>query len=189
MANELLSTFESFSKGDGVSLWGSVNDAEEAVLKKLVQESARFDGPIIEVGTLFGFTTQLIASTKAPDRPLVTIDNYCWNPFHLPPEQHLKFTRRALRYCIQHSNVSIYDGSNATYYANYTGPRPSMIFIDADHTYEGVLVDLNWAKKMRIPLICGHDHTSEWPGIVRAVKEVLGPVDVQESVWIYRQAP
>lgn len=49
------------------------------------------------------------------------------------------------------------------------------IFIDADHSYEGVKSDiLAWAPKMKPgSTICGHDHRSEYPGVEKAVKEIF----------------
>lgn len=57
------------------------------------------------------------------------------------------------------------------------------VFIDADHSYEGVKRDLTeWTPKVRAGgLISGHDIS--WPGVKRAVDESglaykLGPNDV-----------
>jgi hypothetical protein len=184
LANALLATHEEFARTEDYSLWGSLSDQEQSVINRLIGCASRHPGPIIEVGTLFGLTTQLIATSKDRDRELITIDNYSWNPFSIPPGHHRKFTHRALRYCTLYCNTRIFDGSNRTFYSNYAGETPAMIFIDADHSYEGVLVDIAWAKKMRIPIISGHDYSTRFPGIVRAVEESFGPnFKVEESIW------
>lgn len=184
LISSFLENQELFQESEEESLWGSVTDREEEALKRLVQKAALHSGPIIEIGTLFGLTTQLIASAKEPTRKLITVDNYSWNPFAISPAHHLKFTHRALRTCKNLCNVEIFDGDNVTFYRQYQGERPSMIFIDAQHTYEGISVDLQWAVERNIPVICGHDYSLRWPGVMRAVDECFnGELRLYESLW------
>ena len=49
-----------------------------------------------------------------------------------------------------------------------------MIFIDAGHSYEEVMVDIRWSNKMKVPIICGHDYSDAYPGVRQAVDEVYG---------------
>jgi glycosyltransferase involved in cell wall biosynthesis len=60
-----------------------------------------------------------------------------------------------------------------------------MVFIDAEHTYEGVKKDIrNWKDKAKI-VLCGHDYSSGWPGVMQAVDEELGgPDEVHGSIWV-----
>ena len=62
---------------------GSVLPEELPFLKELVELSAQHTGPILEIGTLYGFTTQHIAEYKRPDQELITVDNFSWNPIGL----------------------------------------------------------------------------------------------------------
>lgn len=59
-----------------------------------------------------------------------------------------------------------------------------MVFIDAGHTYEACKRDIvHWLPKVKI-LICGHDYSPEFPGVVKAVTEVFGEPDgVAGTVW------
>jgi hypothetical protein len=52
------------------------------------------------------------------------------------------------------------------------------VFIDADHTYEGVRDDiLAWRGKIRPGgVLCGHDYYGSWPGVIKAVGELGLPV-------------
>lgn len=52
-----------------------------------------------------------------------------------------------------------------------------MVFIDANHDYEAVLIDVGtWMNRVRPGGIMGGDdyHETEYPGVVRAVHEVFG---------------
>jgi glycosyltransferase involved in cell wall biosynthesis len=64
------------------------------------------------------------------------------------------------------------------------GLKFDMVFIDAEHTYEGVKKDiLMWKDKARV-LLCGHDYQIGWPGVMKAVNEVVGKIDgVVGSIW------
>lgn len=64
------------------------------------------------------------------------------------------------------------------------------VFIDGDHRYEGVKRDiLAWLPKVKPGgVIAGHDHTHEYPGVVRAVAEIFGSdFEVHGSSWLVRR--
>lgn len=62
------------------------------------------------------------------------------------------------------------------------------VFIDAEHTYEGVSGDiLAWRRKIRPGgILCGHDYNpnkDRFAGVVKAVDEI-GPITTEpDSVW------
>ncbi len=64
-----------------------------------------------------------------------------------------------------------------------------MIFIDANHTYEGVKADiLAWLPKVKIGgLITGHDYMpNTWQEVIQAVDEILGtPVEIHDTIWVH----
>jgi predicted O-methyltransferase YrrM len=63
------------------------------------------------------------------------------------------------------------------------------VFIDADHRYQSVRDDLAaWIPKVRTGgVICGHDYATGFPGVMRAVDEILSRspvhVDTPSTVW------
>lgn len=61
------------------------------------------------------------------------------------------------------------------------------VFIDAEHTYEGVRDDIAaWRPKIRPGgLLCGHDYKApRWAGVVRAVNEAVPNVQKgHDNVW------
>jgi len=56
------------------------------------------------------------------------------------------------------------------------------VFIDADHTYEGVKKDtLNWAKKVKLGgLVSGHD--SNYPSIQKFIQEIPTNLQIQRDI-------
>ena len=63
-----------------------------------------------------------------------------------------------------------------------------MVFIDAGHDYDSVREDIaNWLPKVRPGgIVAGHDYQQRFPGVQRAVAEMLPIQDVHlesDSVW------
>ena len=168
-----------------VTVWGGISETDELGLRDAVARAAAHDGPIVEIGALFGWTTQLLASLKSPAKELIAVDNFCWNPFHLPADDHRVIAQRTLYYCLQHCRTKIFDGSTQDFYASYQGPPPSMVFIDADHSYKATNADIQWALSVGVPVVAGHDYQKLHPGVVQAVDENFGDhFDRFGSVWI-----
>lgn len=164
--------------------WGSVSEEEGRALIDLTQKASTLPGPIMEIGALFGFTTQLLATYKPAEKKLIAVECFAWNPFGLSVEDHREFIHRVLRYNLTHSNTSIFAGTSRDFYRTYQGERPAMVFIDAGHFYEGVKEDIDWAVQMKIPVIAGHDYSELWPEVRRAVDEAFqGEIAVKGSVW------
>ena len=174
-----------FLEHRGVTVWGGISEADELGIRVAVAKAAPFDGPLVEIGALFGWTTQLLASLKSPAKELIAVDNYCWNPFMLPADDHRVITRRTLHYCLEHCRTRLFDGSTDEFYRSYNGPAPSMVFIDADHSYKAAIQDIAWAQSLGVPVIAGHDYQSLHPGVMKAVDENFGTTfEVFGSVWI-----
>lgn len=65
-----------------------------------------------------------------------------------------------------------------------------MIFIDAEHTYEGVRKDIVLWKDNAKVLLCGHDYCLPWPSVMQAVDSSLKKTGVMPngSIW-YKNIP
>lgn len=64
------------------------------------------------------------------------------------------------------------------------------VFIDAEHTYEGVSGDIEaWARKVKPGgIVSGHDYNEQkWPGVWRAVNEYCKPKTGGDAVWYVRK--
>lgn len=63
------------------------------------------------------------------------------------------------------------------------GKKFDVVFIDGEHTYEGVKRDIELWKDSATKIISGHDYCETWPGVVKAVDEAFGKVEVCGSIW------
>ena len=141
---------------------------------------------VVEVGTLFGLTARELARHVVGGK-VITVDNFSWNPFGLPPKVHETFTRQILR----GTKVELINCSSEDWRRQIGDEKIDMIFFDASHRYEDVLEECRWAKEKRIPYVCGHDYGNPNPrfGVTRAVDEVFGKenVEVVGMCWRVRQ--
>ena len=197
---EAISTQLSLLEEDASFALGGLTEEEEQFMRARVREcvgamvtkhadgegEGEKVGPIVEFGTLFGLTTRLIAAEAGSKMDVITVDNFSWNPFGLPPVLHETFTRKILRTELDEGRVSLSVADSGAFRAEYSGRVPSMVFLDADHSYGAVRDEIAWAKKLGVPWICGHDYGNPSFGVTRAVDEAF-PVGVQTRgmVWSY----
>jgi hypothetical protein len=163
---------------------GEINLAEARFLSALIRD-LKDTGPIIEVGTLFGWSTRIMTCQKSEDRELVTVDNYSWNPLGLQPDIHFCITEKILSEAMQRFKVRQVRMDKDDFYTSYHGSAPALIFFDAIHTYQATKADILWAKHVNARVVCGHDYNKEkYPGVVEAVNEFGGPREVVETLWV-----
>lgn len=167
---------------------GTTTSLEQAFLRELVAQSAEHPGPIIEIGTLFGFTTNEIALAKSAAQKLITVDQFSWNPWGLNSVEHQRLTERVLRLSTALLNVTLVVADKNQFYAGYVGEAPALVFLDAAHSYEETRKDIEWAQSLRCPLIAGHDYSDEFPGVQTAVDEAGAP-EVRGTIWLIRSTP
>lgn len=156
---------------------------ELRLLQELVERSNALPGPIIEVGTLFGYTTSRLALWKAADKKVITVDNYSWNPWNVSSDVHQSLTRRFLHYLDASGQVEIRCMDKNDFFASYRGEPPALVFIDADHSYEATKADIVWAHHIGAAIIAGHDYASHCPGVGRAVDDMGGAARHAGGVW------
>lgn len=154
------------------------------MIQRLVRESAKHPGPIVEIGTLLGVTTTNMALVKAPQQKIITVDVFCWNPWGLSPDAHEALTRQVLYYLEQTGHVECIRRDKNEFFREYAGPAPSMVFLDAWHDYEETKKDIEWARRAGARIISGHDYCDEFPGVKQAVDELGGPRELAASVWV-----
>jgi|688.fasta_scaffold711935_2 hypothetical protein len=77
-------------------------------------------------------------------------------------------------YFSNNKNVFLHKGFSYEILSSFPDNYFDMIYVDGDHTYEGVKKDLNivFDKIKNNGFICGHDYTQfMFPGVVKAVNE------------------
>lgn len=162
----------------------SLTDEEAVLLKELVEQANQSEGPIVEIGTLLGVTTSRMALWKTARKKIITVDNYSWNAWGLPPHAHRALATQLLCYLTQAGHVDQVCADKADFFAKYAGPPPSLVFLDAWHTYEETKRDIQWAKRAGAQIISGHDYKEEFPGVVQIVNELGGPARLRGSLWV-----
>ena len=150
-------------------------------------EQAEKHKVIVEIGSYLGRSTRALAD-NTPGIVYALDDWYGPRDFPLTPEQRKLV---APRFCEHMSGVLltkvrplVVDHKDA----HFVGVRPDMVFIDGDHEYENVLVDIEFWKLLLQPggLLCGHDW-DVFPGVNRAVQELLPGAQVapNTNIWFW----
>jgi hypothetical protein len=166
---------------------GSMFFKEELdLLQEAIQKANSLPGPIVEIGTLFGFTTTRMAIWKKPEKKILTVDNYCYNPWNLRSETHRDLTRHFLAYLIETGQVQLVEMDKNIFYRSYRGESPALVFLDAMHSYEETRADIEWAKRVGARIITGHDYSEGFPGVGKAVEEAGGVCAHAGSVWVLK---
>ncbi len=160
---------------------GQISLAEARFLGQLVSQLDQ-PGPIIEIGTLFGWSTRVMTLFKASDRELITVDNFSWNPLSLPSEQHFACTNTVLSEAAAEFNVRVVRQDKNDFYAAYRGMIPSLVFLDAIHTYDETQRDIEWARGAGAKLVCVHDYSEAHADVMRAVDRFGKPSKVVGSL-------
>jgi predicted O-methyltransferase YrrM len=165
-------------------LQATVEPEATGFLQRLVRQSCQYPGPIIEIGTLLGVTTTNMALAKSPEQKIVTVDNYCWNPWALPPDVHAALAEQILQYLVATGHVEQIRTDKNDFFSSYRGGPPAMVFLDAVHDYEETKKDIQWSQRVGAKIIAGHDYCDEFAGVKQAVDEFGGPRELCASVWV-----
>ena len=165
---------------------GQISVIEAGFLGELVRHSDP-DRPIVEIGTLFGHSTRVLAANKTPGQRLITVDNCSWNPLGRSPTSHQAATRLALAELVANHDTTLLAMPAVEFYRSYSDAPPALFFCDADHTYEAVRADLAWALRIGATIICGDDYELVHAGVTRAVNELGGPAELAGGLFVLKQ--
>lgn len=171
---------------------GWMSPVELKILALLAQKS-KF---ILEVGAYKGRSTRaLIDNTHGV---VVAVDPW-EGPYRMDDGGILFDCRNSLNDFIQNVHGTAVIMIKRTYrnfikeYHDTYGPRSNFdfIFIDGDHRYEEVKHDIIES----LPLLkvggtlAGHDYNQkDWPGVTRAVDEILPTKRIIDSIWITQKS-
>ncbi len=71
----------------------------------------------------------------------------------------------------------------------YKNDSLDFVLLDAAHDHFNVSIDiLSWLPKVKPGgILAGDDFHTDWPGVIRAVNELLPGYRVEDRTWIYRK--
>jgi len=124
---------------------------------KLFELASFVQGPVLEIGTLYGRSAAIIASAlkrSGKDVQFVSVD--------IEPQVQAE-TRRRLEEAGLADFVSLFSGTCDDFFREHPGFQPALVFIDGDHSYDGVRRDLE-ALEDHVPtsgLVLFHDFLDE----------------------------
>ena len=148
-------------------------------------------GKIVEIGVFAGKSLCSIGPlAKARGIRMYAVDS--WMPYESCDMEraYAEFTAGLRRFHIEEC-VTVCRGDSAVMANSFTDGFFDLIFIDADHHYDAVKLDIQlWLKKLTPGgWIGGHNyHEPMWPGVTRAVDEIferhdLRPHSIGGLVW------
>ncbi len=157
-------------------------------------DQARLHRLIIEVGTWKGRSTAALCA-GSQDRLLrlgslsqvITIDHFLGSDYERE-SQYFKDVKPAELFAEAQKNLKfwLFQGLLFIYPANFVDAiralapmlavrKPDMVFLDDCHRLQNVQDSIQLARSLLQPggLLCGHDHSPNWPGVKQAVDTLL----------------
>jgi len=132
-----------------------------------------------EIGVYLGRGTAIfdeVFVSRGQNYKLIAVDHFEGSPEHKASNSvpsYEAFKQNIAPICDQ---VWSHNCDSITASKRFKNGEFDIVYIDAAHEYEPVLVDLEaWFPKVkRGGFICGDDYTAGWPGVVKAVDEYFG---------------
>jgi len=151
---------------------------------------------MIEVGVFAGHFSQVVLE-QIPNLVLKGIDPYIGDDGSYPgnfsysdelPDKVLPYLVALETYEKYPDRAQLIPGTSKEIAPQIPDNVLDFVFIDGCHLYECIHEDLTlWIPKVKPGgIICGHDFSPQWPGVVRAVHEFRGGQDVILGMdWMY----
>ena len=134
---------------------------------------------IAEIGVYMGrgtalWNVELINQNR--DYEYYAIDHFRGSAEHIKTIDYYSITLENLK-CFE-NNLKIIKNSSVDESKKYPDNYFDIVYLDASHDYQSVKDDiLAWFPKIKNGgYICGDDYIAGWPGVVKAVDEVLGRI-------------
>lgn len=166
---------------------GWMSDAELTFLAETAQKSQ----VIFEIGSFIGRSTRALADNAPSNARIFAIDpwsgnNYNGNEFSII--FNVDQDTMNMFYCnlADHIKTNKVIMMPKTWDAAQPMCMADFIFIDGDHRYESVKRDICKAMSYLKAggVIAGHDYYPPgWPGVVKAVDEIFGTVNLVDTIW------
>lgn len=138
------------------------------------------DLPFVEIGCYTGESTVIFAQNL--ENPIYCVDPWKSGYDPLDPASNSDFVE------VKRLFEERTKGYNITHFYELDPIECVAIYLDGDHSYEGVKKDL---LKWKAPIISGHDFIEDPVhqhvyGVQKAVREILGEPDIifEDSSWL-----
>lgn len=170
----------------------------------------------VELGTLFGRSACFMAEAIRASGKRITLDavdpfkraigprngeTCVLDPDHNPETSPSLWRalvesgsiHAAARYCIARAGyadvINLVCAFGQESVARYANESLDFVFVDAEHTYDDTveLLRLYLPKLKSGGVLAGHDYNESFPGVVRAVTDVLGLVETRGNSFVYRK--
>lgn len=147
-------------------------------------EQAKKFKTVIEIGSWKGKSTHALAS--GCKGTVTCIDHWRGSEGDITltlasrEDVYTTFTKNTAEF----KNIKVLRGFSHEIATENTSLKADMVFIDAGHNYDSCKQDIeDWLPRTK-KLICGHDYSSEFPGVIKAVNEKFGKPDgVIDTLW------
>jgi predicted O-methyltransferase YrrM len=179
---QTLTNIRNSDKTDGVHGWTTEKEL------KFLAEKAENASNVVEIGSWKGRSTKVLL--EASEGFVHAIDHFKgtsevgdgWSGF-LAEEQDIyeEFMKNVGDY----ANLRVHKMGSADAVELFSDNSLDLVFIDGDHTYDGIIADIdNYLPKVKSGgTICGHDYTTGFPDVIKAVHERFDNVKVVDTIW------
>ena len=159
--------------GNSIPGWMRLGELNWLYLMAQIMDS------IVEIGSWRGRSTDaLLDGCKGT---VWAVDHFKGNKEHTK-EQRKDIYKFFLKNVGHYKNLKVLKMSSLRAAKKFKDKSIDMVFIDGGHEYKEVKADIEaWLPKTK-KLICGHDYYEE--GVKRAVREILGNVNIFDLIWI-----
>lgn len=158
---------------ESIEGWMNFEDVYDAAV-----ERAEPGSMLVEVGVAHGRSlAYLVGKAMAAEKGLHVfgVDQWVGDEDY---ERFLSGMRQHAPRELAWMGLSVVRGKSVDEARRFLDASIAFVFLDADHSYEAVKADIAaWRPKVKPGgVLAGHDFsTTDWPGVVRGVEEMLGP--------------
>ena len=160
-------------------------------LDNLVRKVAKKGMNILEIGSWIGDSTVVLGRIAKDNGGMVYAVDHWLGMYNAsekqPPQDILDIFKYHIQKELVERNITIMPMESMAAVKVFKDKLFDVIFLDSDHSYEAVRLDLmSWTPKLKDGgLICGHDCKDGWPGVEKALDEFFKDYKVIKgsSIW------
>jgi len=146
-------------------------------------------GTFVEIGAWLGKSSSYLVDNSGTRRVII-IDSWQGSPNERGGNHHLATQTDIYEIFKENMGERKYEsirGLSTEVASQFEDESLDTVFIDATHTYDAVKADIAaWLPKVKKGgILAGDDYVDGWPGVIRAVKEVLPSHIEMQGRWIH----